>query len=128
MITMNERQVEQFVRKPAWLRRGVPSDPAFARLQSLLAAGRIHTVCQEARCPNCGECFARGRATFLILGDVCTRGCRFCGVTPGEPAPPDPDEPRRVAEVAALMALTYVVVTSVARDDLARFLEYNRLL
>jgi lipoic acid synthetase len=105
--------------KPMWLRRGVPSDPASARLRSLLDAGRIRTVCQEARCPNCGECFARGRATFLILGDRCTRGCRFCGVTPGEPVPPDPDEPRRVAEAAALMALRYVVVTSVARDDLA---------
>jgi lipoyl synthase len=116
---MQEEQIEQFTRKPAWLRRGVPSDPAFARLRSLLEAGHIHTVCQEARCPNCGECFAGGRATFLILGDLCSRGCRFCGVTPGGPAPPDPDEPRRVAEAAALMALGYVVVTSVCRDDLA---------
>jgi lipoic acid synthetase len=113
------RKVEQYNRKPAWLRRGVPADPAFTRLRSLLDAGCIRTVCQEARCPNCGECFAGGKATFLILGDRCTRGCRFCGVTPGEPEPPDPDEPRRVAEAAALMALTYVVVTSVARDDLA---------
>lgn len=116
---IKEREIETFVRKPAWLRRGVPSDPAFARLRTLLEAGRIHTVCQEARCPNCAECFAGGRATFLILGDRCTRGCRFCGVTPGEPEPPDPDEPLRIAEAAAGMALGYVVVTSVARDDMA---------
>jgi lipoic acid synthetase len=115
---MVDQKIEPFTRKPAWLRRGVPSDPASARLRSLLEAGRIHTVCQEARCHNCRECFAGGRATFLILGDRCARGCRFCGVTPGEPAPPDPEEPRRVAEAAALMALQYVVVTSVARDDL----------
>ncbi|MHB9096906.1 MAG: lipoyl synthase [Syntrophales bacterium] len=116
---MQEPKFETFARKPAWLRRGVPSGPAFTRQRSLLDAGRIHTVCQEARCPNCGECFAGGRATFLILGDRCTRGCRFCGVTTGEPEPPDPDESRRVAEAAAMMALGYVVVTSVARDDLA---------
>ncbi len=116
---MVDQKIEQFVRKPAWLRRGVPSGPASGRLRSLLETGGIHTVCQEARCPNCGECFTGGRATFLILGDRCARGCRFCGVTAGEPAPPDPDEPRRVSEAAARMALGYVVVTSVARDDLA---------
>ncbi len=116
---MVDQKIEQFIRKPPWLRRGVPSGPASGRLRSLLEAGQVHTVCQEARCPNCGECFAGGTATFLILGDLCTRGCRFCGVTAGEPAPPDPDEPRRVAEAAARMALRYVVVTSVARDDLA---------
>ncbi|MHB8909265.1 MAG: lipoyl synthase [Syntrophales bacterium] len=116
---MEIKRIETFVRKPAWLRKGTTSDPAFARLRTLLDAGRIHTVCQEARCPNCGECFAGGRATFLILGDLCTRGCRFCGVTPGEPEPPDPGEPRRVAEAAAAMALGYIVVTSVCRDDLA---------
>jgi lipoic acid synthetase len=107
------------IRKPAWLRRGIPTAPAHARLRSLLDAGRLHTVCQEARCPNCEECFARGTATFLILGDVCTRRCRFCTVSQGLPQPPDPDEPYRVAEAAARLALDYVVVTSVTRDDLA---------
>ncbi|MBU2227965.1 MAG: lipoyl synthase [Proteobacteria bacterium] len=107
------------VRKPVWLRRGIPRDPASARLRSLLEDGRLHTVCREARCPNCGECFARGTATFLILGNLCTRGCRFCAVSRGNPAPPDPDEPHRVAEAAARLALGHVVVTSVTRDDLA---------
>ena len=116
---MKDRQVETFVRKPLWLRRGLPADPAFARLRSLLDAGRLHTVCREARCPNCGECFARGTATFMILGNVCTRRCRFCAVSQGAPEPPDPDEPRRVAEAAAWMSLGHVVVTSVTRDDLA---------
>ena len=81
--------------------------------------GRLHTVCQEARCPNRGECFSRGTAAFLILGGSCTRRCRFCAVTQGTPERPDPDEPRRVAEAAARMSLDYIVVTSVTRDDLA---------
>jgi len=107
------------VRKPAWLGRPLPSDPAFSRIRSLLDDGRLHTVCQEARCPNRGECFSRGTAVFLILGDSCTRRCRFCAVTQGTPERPDPDEPRRVAETAARMSLNYIVVTSVTRDDLA---------
>ena len=88
-------------------------------MRSLLEEGRLHTVCQEARCPNRGECFSRGTAVFLILGDSCTRRCRFCAVTQGMPEQPDPGEPERVAEAAARMALDYVVVTSVTRDDLA---------
>ncbi len=114
-----EGKNETYIRKPEWLRRGIPDDPAFARMGVLLGEGRLHTVCQEARCPNAGECFSRGTATFLILGEVCTRRCRFCAVTQGTPAPPDPDEPRRLAEAAARLALDYVVVTSVTRDDLA---------
>ena len=113
------RQEETSVRKPDWLRRPLPSDPAFSRIRSLLDDGRLHTVCQEARCPNCGECFSRGTAAFLILGGSCTRRCRFCAVTQGTPERPDPDEPRRVAEAAARMSLDYIVVTSVTRDDLA---------
>ena len=105
-------------RKPAWLHRGIPTDPAYARLSALLDEGDLHTVCQEARCPNCEECFSRGTSTFLILGDICTRRCRFCAVTQGTPLPPDSDEPRRVAEAAARLKLDYVVVTSVTRDDL----------
>jgi lipoic acid synthetase len=106
------------IRKPAWLRRGVPLAPSHARLAALMDDQGLHTVCREARCPNCEECFARGTATFLILGNVCTRRCRFCAVRQGVPEPPDPGEPQRVAEVAGRLALDYVVVTSVTRDDL----------
>jgi lipoic acid synthetase len=116
---MKDRQTETFARKPLWLWRGLPAAPAHDRLRSFLDDGRLHTVCREARCPNCEECFARGTATFMILGNTCTRRCRFCAVHQGEPSPPDPDEPQRVAETAARMSLDYIVVTSVTRDDLA---------
>ena len=115
---MKDRQTETFARKPLWLRRGLPAAPAHDRLRSFLDDGRLHTVCREARCPNREECFSRGTATFLILGDTCTRRCRFCAVHQGEPSLPDPDEPRRVAEAAVQISLDYVVVTSVTRDDL----------
>lgn len=88
-------------------------------MQALIAGEGLHTVCQEARCPNLWECYARNTATFLILGDRCTRDCRFCAVAHGTPAPPDPEEPERVARAAAEMGLSYVVITSVTRDDLA---------
>lgn len=87
-------------------------------VRELLRELRLHTVCQSAQCPNACECFARGTATFLILGSVCSRSCGFCAVTRGAPAPPDPDEPPRVAEAAARLGLRHVVVTSVTRDDL----------
>jgi lipoic acid synthetase len=115
---MKERQIETFARKPLWLRRGLPTAPVHDRLRSFLDSGRLHTVCREARCPNREECFSRGTATFLILGDTCTRRCRFCAVHQGEPSLPDPDEPRRIAEAAMQISLEYVVVTSVTRDDL----------
>jgi lipoic acid synthetase len=104
--------------KPPWLLRRLPTGPAYENLRTLLRASRLHTVCQQARCPNIWECFARGTATFLILGSHCTRSCRFCAVGRGRTDPPDPEEPARVAEAAATMGLTYVVVTSVTRDDL----------
>jgi lipoic acid synthetase len=106
------------LQKPAWLRRGIPSGEAHGRLRAFLEAGGLRTVCDEARCPNRQECFSCGTATFLILGDTCTRRCRFCAVHQGTPRPPDPDEPGRVAAAAAGMGLTHVVVTSVTRDDL----------
>jgi lipoic acid synthetase len=84
----------------------------------MLKAGRLHTICQSARCPNIGECWERRTATFLILGDVCTRNCGFCAVAKGRPSPPDPDEPRHVAEAVASLGLAYAVITSVTRDDL----------
>jgi lipoic acid synthetase len=110
---------EKPIQKPAWLSRPLPSDSTFPRIRCLLDEKRLHTVCQEARCPNCGECFSRGTATFLILGNCCTRSCRFCAVMQGVPEGPDSDEPRRVAEAAVRMSLDYIVVTSVTRDDLS---------
>jgi lipoic acid synthetase len=89
-----------------------------ARVERLVNDLSLHTVCQEAACPNIGECWARGTATFMLLGDLCTRHCRFCNVTPGRPRPPDPREPERVAEAAARLGLRHVVLTAVARDDL----------
>ncbi|NNF98919.1 MAG: lipoyl synthase [Desulfobacteraceae bacterium] len=105
-------------RKPKWLRRRLPSGPAYEKIRSLINKGRLHTVCQEAQCPNQFECFSQKTATFLIMGSRCTRNCRFCNIEAGPDSPPDPDEPLRVAEAAAFMALQYVVVTSVTRDDI----------
>jgi lipoic acid synthetase len=103
---------------PPWLRPVAPKRPYLASLGRRLAGAGVNTVCQSARCPNLGECFARGNAAFMIMGDICTRNCRFCAVEHGAPAPLDPDEPRRVAEAAAELGLRHVVVTSVTRDDL----------
>lgn len=104
--------------KPVWLRKRLPSGPAYESVRRLLQEAGLHTVCQSACCPNQFECFARHTATFMILGDRCTRNCRFCAVHHGRPDPVDPDEPRRVAEAAAHLGLHYVVITSVTRDDL----------
>ncbi len=106
-------------RKPAWLKRRLPTGEAFHQVQELIDSGRLHTVCQEAKCPNIWECFSHRTATFLIMGGRCTRNCGFCAVAAGPPEPLDPGEPARVAEAAARMGLSYVVVTSVTRDDLA---------
>jgi lipoic acid synthetase len=105
-------------RKPPWLRRRLPGGPQFEKIRALVERGRLHTVCQEAKCPNIWECFSARTATFLILGDRCTRNCGFCAVATGPQGPPDPEEPQRVADAAAAMQLAYVVVTSVTRDDL----------
>jgi lipoic acid synthetase len=104
--------------KPPWLRKTAYQTAAGRRVDRLLSAQRLRTVCREARCPNRAECFDRGAATFLILGGVCTRACAFCGVRKGSPALPDPREPARAAEAAAALNLRHVVVTSVTRDDL----------
>ncbi len=106
-------------RKPEWLRVKLPPARAFRQTEELLRDLRLHTVCQEARCPNKGECFSAGTATFLILGDECTRDCWFCAVRHNaHPLPVDPDEPRRLAAAVVRMHLRHVVVTSVTRDDL----------
>lgn len=105
-------------RKPSWIRARVPGGPGYERLKGIVDRHRLHTVCQEAGCPNMGECWARGVATIMILGDTCTRACGFCNVKTGRPGSVDRDEPRRVAESLALMDLKHVVITSVNRDEL----------
>jgi lipoic acid synthetase len=106
--------------KPTWLKVPIPSGPTVAHLSSILRERGLHTVCEEAKCPNMGECWAGGTATFMVLGDVCTRGCRFCAVkTHKDGLPVDDAEPRKVAEAAVAMGLKYVVLTMVDRDDLS---------
>jgi lipoic acid synthetase len=111
------RQVAPRHRPGPWLVAPAPQEET-AFIEHMVADLHLHTVCQEAACPNIGECWARGTATFMLLGDVCTRHCRFCNVTSGHPRPPDPQEPSHVAEAAARMKLRHVVITSVTRDDL----------
>jgi len=106
-------------RLPQWLRRPIAASGQFGKVNGLLEDLSVNTVCQSAKCPNRGECFASGTATFLIMGDACTRGCRFCAVETRVPAPLDPDEPRRVAKAAAALGLRHVVITTVTRDDVA---------
>jgi lipoyl synthase len=105
-------------RKPAWLRARAPTHPRVGELKALLREEGLHTVCEEASCPNLGECFAHGTATFMIMGDLCTRRCPFCDVAHGRPRPLDPAEPAHLANAVARMRLSYVVITSVDRDDL----------
>jgi lipoic acid synthetase len=95
-----------------------PGGEGYLRVRALLRRAALHTVCEEAACPNIGECFQAGTATFLILGDICTRACRFCAIATGRPQPVDAEEPRRVAETVALLGLRHAVITSVTRDDL----------
>jgi len=106
-------------RKPDWLRARVPGGEGYERLKKIIDEHRLHTVCQEASCPNMGECWSRGTATIMILGDTCTRSCGFCNVKTGKPPTLDRDEPRRVAASLALMKLKHVVITSVNRDELS---------
>ncbi len=106
-------------RKPAWIRAKSQGTPEVARIKAVLRAAKLHTVCEEAACPNLGECFSKGTATFMIMGDICTRRCPFCDVAHGRPQPLDADEPRHLAETIRGMGLRYVVITSVDRDDLA---------
>ncbi|MBI5041529.1 MAG: lipoyl synthase [Gammaproteobacteria bacterium] len=105
-------------RKPAWIRAKSPAHPEVQRLKQILRDNRLHTVCEEASCPNLGECFAHGTATFMIMGDICTRRCPFCDVAHGRPDPLDAEEPKNLARTIQAMGLKYVVVTSVDRDDL----------
>jgi lipoic acid synthetase len=105
--------------KPPWLRKRIAAGDTLHHVHGLVKGKGLHTVCQEAHCPNLGECYSSGTATLMILGDRCTRNCRFCAVTSQPPLPPDPQEPERAARAIREMGLTYAVITSVTRDDLA---------
>ncbi|MDB5985546.1 MAG: lipA, partial [Nevskia sp.] len=106
------------LRKPPWIRAKLGEAAEVARVKAALRANDLHTVCEEANCPNLGECFGKGTATFMIMGDICTRRCPFCDVAHGRPKPLDTDEPTKLARTIRDMGLRYVVITSVDRDDL----------
>ena len=105
--------------KPKWLKQRLPSGPGYEKTRQLLSKSGLYTVCQEARCPNQFECFGKGAATFMLMGENCTRNCRFCAVAHVEPEPLDPEEPNQIAQAVADLGLSYAVLTSVTRDDLA---------
>jgi lipoic acid synthetase len=109
---------EELLRKPDWIRVRIPASPEISRIKDILRTRKLASVCEEASCPNLGECFSHGTATFMIMGEICTRRCPFCDVSHGKPNPLDVDEPRQLAEAIQEMRLKYVVVTSVDRDDL----------
>ena len=109
---------DQPLRKPDWIRIKLTANPEVDRIKGILRQRKLASVCEEASCPNLSECFSHGTATFMIMGEICTRRCPFCDVAHGKPNPLDPDEPRQLAEAVAEMQLKYVVVTSVDRDDL----------
>jgi lipoic acid synthetase len=108
-------------RHPEWIKAQLPTKPAFFETRAMVKELGLHTVCESASCPNIGECWTRKALTIMILGDICTRSCRFCDVTTGRPKPADPDEPRRVAEMLSRLDLDHTVITCVDRDDLADF-------
>jgi lipoic acid synthetase len=119
---MQEQEVQSTKPKtrrlPPWLRRPLPADGSFQHTSKVLESLGLQTICSNANCPNRGECFSRGTATVLILGNICTRNCKFCSVAAGKPEPPDKTEPARLAQMAKQMQLKYLVITSVDRDDL----------
>ncbi|MDR0729857.1 MAG: lipoyl synthase [Prevotellaceae bacterium] len=104
--------------KPSWLKIKIESNETFPKIRRIIETHHLHTICSSGRCPNIGHCWSRGTATFMILGNICTRSCRFCATQTGCPAPPDADEPQKVAESIRLMQLKHCVITSVDRDDL----------
>ena len=117
-IPIKVQQPAERLRKPSWIRAKSPFHPNVKKLKSVLREQKLFTVCEEAACPNLGECFGKGTATFMIMGEICTRRCPFCDVGHGRPNPLDVDEPQHLAETIKAMALRYVVITSVDRDDL----------
>ncbi len=117
-IPIKVEPTTEFRRKPKWIKAQAPTSPEVKRLKQILRDNKLHTVCEEAACPNLGECFSHGTATFMIMGDICTRRCPFCDVSHGKPLPLDENEPENMAQTIAAMGLRYVVITSVDRDDL----------
>ena len=113
-MTKNSKRIA----KPSWLRAKLPAGPQYSEVRDIVDQNQLHTVCQSAQCPNMGECWSRGTATLMILGNICTRACSFCAVQTGKPTELDLAEPPRVAEAVAKMGLRHCVLTSVARDDL----------
>ncbi len=118
-VLNNDTQRLTQPRKPSWIRAQIPGGKAYEDMRANMEKHQLHTVCQEASCPNIADCWSRGTATIMILGDTCTRSCGFCNVKTGRPAPPDFDEPENVGKSVALMNLTHIVITCVDRDDLA---------
>lgn len=114
-LTLTERK---FTKKPEWLRVKLPTGKEYAEVRKIVTAHKLHTICESGNCPNMGECWGAGTATFMILGNICTRSCGFCAVATGRPLPVDLDEPRRVAESVRLMKIKHCVITSVDRDEL----------
>jgi len=110
---LNERE-----RLPRWMKMQLPKGESYSRVKNLVSQHKLHTICTSGNCPNIGECWNRGTATFMILGDICTRNCKFCGVKSGKPLIPDAEEPHRIAESVQIMQLKHAVITSVDRDDL----------
>jgi len=108
-----------YIRKPDWLKTKLQSNAQFTKVNQIVKTNKLHTICTSGRCPNISECWNKGTATFMILGEICTRSCRFCNTITGRPLPPVADEPRKVAESIKLMNLHHAVITSVDRDDLA---------
>ena len=117
-IPIKVKQLDERVKKPEWIRIKLSASPKVNGIRKLMRENNLHTVCEEANCPNLNECFSHGTATFMIMGDICTRRCPFCDVSHGKPLALDEDEPQKIAEAIALMKLKYVVITSVDRDDL----------
>jgi len=111
-------EIKERERLPRWMKMQLPKGESYSRVKNLVNEHKLHTICTSGNCPNIGECWNRGTATFMILGDICTRNCKFCGVTTGKPLAPDPEEPRRIAESVKIMQLKHAVITSVDRDDL----------
>jgi len=117
-IPIKVQKPESLLKKPSWIRARVSNAPRVREIKSMMRELDLSSVCEEAACPNLGECFSHGTATFMIMGDICTRRCPFCDVSHGRPQPLDADEPRKLAEAVSRLGLEYVVITSVDRDDL----------
>ena len=116
-VTSSNQEIKR-VRKPDWLRVKLPVGKEYAQVREIVSTNKLHTICESGNCPNMGECWGAGTATFMILGNICTRSCGFCNVATGKPLPADSLEPLRVAESVRLMNLKHCVITSVDRDDL----------